>query len=108
MAATFRMHFLVPVPDGPIKSGTGPELPPEIQPLLGRTLGPGLRYVVACDPAIKLTEIDRGTHMAFAVMCPRCKAAEVYKAADKRHPKDMTPAHDEAETEDNPMAPGCC
>lgn len=103
--ASFRMHFMVPLPTGPIESKPGPDLPAEVQAVSGiAKFGTGGRYVIACDPSLRLTEVDRGTHVPYAVHCPKCKATEVFKALYRPHPRDVV-ADGEVETEQNPM---CC
>lgn len=102
--ATFRMHFAVPLEDGPIVSLGGPEFPPEIQQLVGERLSAGGTFVVACDPAIIPNEIDRITGDPAHVYCPRCKKTDWFKKAFKPvlSRRDMI-KREGVETEDNPL-----
>lgn len=99
-----RLHLVVPLVGGPIPSGPGPELPsPEVKNQLGRdTVGlpDAAGCVVACDPTIQLSEIDRATGEWWAVACPRCKQTEAYKrlAATTPNLRGPRPAEPEFET----------
>ena len=100
--ASFRLHYVVPAPSGPIVSDGGPQLPLETQGVLGERPGKPGTYQVACDPKLTLTGIDRGTDRTYLVACPACKATDVYKATYRPHPRDVV-EDGEAETETNPL-----
>ncbi len=114
------MHFVYPLPDGPLESGPGPALPAEIQPLLGQThVGPGGRWAVACglpvhgqppklrgkgDPGFLDGQIHRATAVSYAgVTCKGCLESEIFLALKEPHPNTV-PALDKAVAE----LPGCC
>lgn len=103
----FIMHLLVPAELGPIVSGKGPELPPEIQQVLGRShFGHGGRYAIACDPNLKMDgEVHRGTHAhPPSVSCRKCRESVAFQVIEKAWSAGQAP-HDVAVSE---LPDGCC
>ena len=63
-----RVHLLASVPKGAIQGGGGRE------------------YVIACEPSLRLSDMDRGTGEPWAVRCDACRATEFFKAIDRPKP----------------------
>ncbi len=92
--AEFVMHLIVPDPEGPIESGAGPALMPEVALGLGRgTFGIAQRVATACNlPKEKYDGIihrGTGSHTP-SVNCKFCKATDVFK---KLHAAETEPPH---------------
>ena len=66
----FNVHYLIPDPEGEIKSGIG-----------GTTIkiGRNVRVRAACNPKLQLSKTHRGTHETWLVECKKCKETEEFK-----------------------------
>jgi hypothetical protein len=78
MSQTLRIHFMVPDPEGIIHSGRGGS-----NPLL--QIGAPGRWRAACDPAVTMGPLDRGTGEPWACRCAACAETEIFK--EKWRPK---------------------
>lgn len=91
----FRIHFLVPVEEGPIHSA------PDGNEALKIPKG-GRKFRCACNPNLELSLADRGTNLPWGVRCSDCIRTEIFQAKKRMKPGVSTPDHSEAV--DN----GCC
>jgi hypothetical protein len=74
---SFKLHYLIPDPAGPIESGPG-----------GSTfkIGSQGRYRIACNAALELNQYHRGTGEPYAVVCDACRATEAFRKNDRPRP----------------------
>lgn len=71
-----RIHLLVQAP-GPIQSGPGGD---------GLRIGTRSTWRCACDAAITMGELNRGTTEPWAVRCNACRETEAFHAIDRPRP----------------------
>jgi hypothetical protein len=78
---SFKLHFLVPDEKGPIHSKPGGTAFP---------VGREMRSHIACDPAMTLSEVHRGTGEPWLVVCTACQATEEFKKLYYPRPQPVT------------------
>lgn len=104
----FIMHLVVPQPDGPIVSGPGPVLHPDVAPGFNRpTFGIGGRYQLACDAKLvpdgvvhRMTD----SHTP-SVSCAKCKETDVFK---KKHGAFVAAQNQTFDVAVSELPDGCC
>ena len=94
MSEIFRIHFLVPADDGPLKTeAVGDPV----------KISTGGRFVCACDPGLRIDGIkERGTGEPWGVRCKACVESELFQQL--KRPKPGMRGPESSEQVDN----GCC
>ncbi len=97
-----RMHLLVAMPGGPVKSHPaqgGEDLPGDTFPR-----GTNQSYIIACEPSLAMDgNLDRGTTEPWCVRCDACRQTDYFKAIDRPKPGSQLAAAQREATGGN-----CC
>ena len=103
MKRELRIHFVVPAAAG--QAAPAPHHVSGNERIAVGQLGNGKANVVACNPAIVLSEWDNGTGEPWQVACADCFQTEVFKialATEGGHPRTHGRPTETA------VVPGCC
>jgi len=105
--AQIRIHFMVPADKSPAPHMVSGE-PTGALPLatvLQQSIGhQNQAFVCACNPNIRLSNLDRGTGEPYCVACEQCWATEVWKKADAETPHPSLAG----KPQEPPRRGGCC